>query len=440
MKHAGLLITYIMGVWFVISFVTNLIGPLMPTIIGDFHLSLALAGFLPFSFFLAYGLVSIPAGALVEARGPRATLLAAFAVNLTGCLAISLYPSYLVTVAGLFVIGVGMAMLQVVINPLTRSAGGEARFAFFSVMGQLVFGLASYVSPLAFSALMQAPGNAGRSLVWVRFYWAFVAVFGLLIALTRALPLPRVELDESERAGTLASYRALLRERSVWLYFLGIIAYVGTEQSLADWMSQFLATYHHFDPTTQGAHAVALFWGLMSLGCVLGMALLRLFDARLVLAVFAVLAVGCVAAALYGPAALSLRAFPASGFCLSVMFSIVFSLALNSVRLHHGAFSGILCTGILGGAVVPLLVGVLGDHIGLRAALVAVFATLAYILGIAAWARPLIRNETVSLGELLRLRRARDAQAAEPCAPAADVKTTTSAPHARRQLSKRGQS
>ena len=87
------------------------------------------------------------------------------------------------------------------------------------------------------------------------------------------------------------------------------------------------------------------------------------------------------------------------------MFSIVFSLALNSAPEHHGAFSGILCTGILGGAVVPLLVGVLGDHIGLRAALVAVFVTLAYILSIAVWARPLIRNETVSLGELLRVRR-----------------------------------
>ena len=74
MKRRGLILTYIMGVWFVISFVTNLLGPLMPIIINDFRLSLGMAGFLPFSFFLAYGLVSIPAGALVEARGPRAPI------------------------------------------------------------------------------------------------------------------------------------------------------------------------------------------------------------------------------------------------------------------------------------------------------------------------------------------------------------------------------
>ena len=89
-----------MGVWFVISFVTNLIGPLMPILIDDFHLSLGMAGFLPFSFFLAYGLISIPAGTLVEARGPRTTLLGAFALNLLGCLAISLYPTYAVVMAG----------------------------------------------------------------------------------------------------------------------------------------------------------------------------------------------------------------------------------------------------------------------------------------------------------------------------------------------------
>ena len=143
----------------------------------------------------------------------------------------------------------------------------------------------------------------------------------------------------------------------------------------------------------------------MSIGCVLGMVLLRLLDAKLVLGVFATLAIGCVAVALLGPAEVALLAFPATGFFLSVMWSIIFSLALNSVRAHHGAFSGILCTGILGGAVVPLLVGMLGDRIGLRLAMLTVFATLGFILSIAFWARPLIRNETVGIVDLFNLRR-----------------------------------
>jgi MFS transporter, FHS family, L-fucose permease len=404
MSRRVLIICYIMVVWFVLSFVTNLIGPLMPIIIDDFHLSLGLAGFLPFSFFLAYGLISIPAGALVESRGPRVTLLIAFTLNLLGCLAIALHPVYAVVVGGLFVIGLGMAMLQVVINPLTRVAGGEGHFAFFSVMGQLVFGLASYVSPLIFAALMQQPAAARHALVWVQFYRAFLVVFVLLIAITSWLSIPRVELTEQERSGGFATYRTLIRQRPVQLFFLGIIAYVGTEQTLANWMSQFLSTYHHFSPTREGARAVGLFWGLMSVGCLLGLVLLKLFDAKRVLAAFTICALLFVGLALFGSANVALLAFPTLGFFLSVMYSIIFSLALNSVSRYHGALSGILCTGILGGAIVPLLVGVLGDSQGLRAALLAVFVTLGFILSVSWWAHPLVKNETVDFAALVGMR------------------------------------
>lgn len=419
MQGRRFIIVYILFIWFVLSFVTNLIGPLMPVIIKDFSLSLALAGFLPFSFFLAYGVVSIPAGIMVEKRGPKTTLLCAFALNLVGALAIGLFPYYLVVIGALFVIGVGMAMLQVVINPLMRVAGGEAHFAFYSVMAQLVFGLASFVSPLVFSALMQnlaepASGDgvltalarlAPAALPWVSFYWAFAAIFILVFAVTRMLRIPPIELQEDERAGTLDVYKKLLSDRQARLFFLGIVAYVGTEQSLAVWMSQFLSTYHGVSPTVEGAQAVASFWGLMSAGCLLGLLLLKLLDARVVLAMFSSLAIVCIALALFGVRETSMLAFPAAGFFLSVMFSVIFSLALNSIARHHGALSGILCTGILGGALVPSLVGFLGDAVGLRAALTVTFVTVGYILSISFWANPLVRNETVSVARLLKLSR-----------------------------------
>ena len=69
--------------------------------------------------------------------------------------------------------------------------------------------------------------------------------------------------------------------------------------------------------------------------------------------------------------------------------------ALNSVAEHHGSFTGILCTGILGGALIPLAIGGLGDHIGLRAAMFLILLLLTYIISISFWARPLTRNETL---------------------------------------------
>ncbi|HEY4656640.1 MAG TPA: MFS transporter, partial [Cyclobacteriaceae bacterium] len=81
------------------------------------------------------------------------------------------------------------------------------------------------------------------------------------------------------------------------------------------------------------------------------------------------------------------------------MWSVIISLALNSVSMHHGTFSGILCTGIVGGAVVPLIVGGLAELAGLRYAMLFLFITLGYVLSIGIWARPLIRNQTVRWGK-----------------------------------------
>src|SRR5687768_582924 len=111
MTHRPMIVSYILLIWFAISFITNLIGPLMPIAIQDFELSLTMAGFMPFSFFLAYGLISIPGGVLIEVRGARFTLFAAFALNCIGALAIAVMPGYVSVVAGLFVIGLGMALL-----------------------------------------------------------------------------------------------------------------------------------------------------------------------------------------------------------------------------------------------------------------------------------------------------------------------------------------
>ena len=101
--------------------------------------------------------------------------------------------------------------------------------------------------------------------------------------------------------------------------------------------------------------------------------------------------------ALFGPSQVALYAFPLMGFAASVMWSIIFSLALNSLDRHHGTFSGILCTGIIGGALGPLIIGWLGDRLGLRVGMLFLYLTLGYILSIGLWARPLIANETIAM-------------------------------------------
>ena len=278
MRRNNFIVILILLIFFVISFVTNILGPLMPAIIDNYRLSLTMAAFLPFSFFLAYGIMSIPSGMMIETLGEKISLLIAFGLTFTGAILFALFPVYGMALASLFIIGAGMAMLQVIINPLLRVAGGEEHFAFYSVMAQLVFGAASFISPYVFVYLVhELTGYAGggnfliqslsrlipADLPWSSLYWLFSLVFILMLVIVGLIRLPKVELTEEERPGPLKTYGMLFSKRLVWLFFPGMIAYVGTEQGLANWMSKFLNTYHGIDPEGAGAATISRFWGLM---------------------------------------------------------------------------------------------------------------------------------------------------------------------------------
>jgi fucose permease len=416
MQRNHFIVILILLIFFVISFLTNVLGPIIPDIVKSFNLSLGLAGFLPFAFFVAYGVMSIPAGLMVEKYGEKTILIAAFLLAFVGALVFALIPSFAVALSSLFLIGVGMAMLQVVINPLLRVSGGEEKFAFHSVLAQLFFGSASFLSPLLYSYLVLHVHSNDHNLLldtlnglvpdhlkWVSLYWVFAVIAILMVIVIALVRFPKVELREDERIDVGQSFSELSRNRYVWLFFLGIFCYVGTEQGIANWISQFLQTYHGVDPATTGASVISYFWGLLTVGCFLGLILLKLIDSRKVLIFFTLGAVISLVVALFGSKEMSLYAFPATGFFASVMYSVIFSLALNSVPRHHGTFSGILCAGIAGGAVMPLIVGALGEWAGLQSGMLFLLLPLGYILSIGVWAKPLVNNDTVgSLRELFQ--------------------------------------
>ena len=233
------------------------------------------------------------------------------------------------------------------------------------------------------------------NLPWISLYWIFGVISLVMIIIIFVSRFPVVELKADEEAGPLKTHIMLFKKRIVMLFFIAMISYVGTEQGIANWISKFLETYHHYDPQTRGADTVAYFWGMMTAGGIVGLFLLKVMDSRKVLIAFTVAALICLSLAFFGTGEVALIAFPAVGFFASVMYPIIFSLALNSVEEHHGSFAGIMVTGIIGGAIVPLIIGALGDALGLRTGMFFLYITLGYILSIGFWARPLITNQTV---------------------------------------------
>jgi len=409
MKRSTYMVGLVILVFFVISFLTNILGALNPNVSASYKLNETMAGFLPFAFFIAYGVMSIPSGFMVEKWGEKKMMILAFIMAFSGALVFAIFPQFNVYVFSLFTIGAGMATLQVVINPLLRVSGGEEHFAFNSVLAQLIFGLASFISPQMYSYLVTNidQGNTQKPFIglmselvpqlmsWVSVYWVFALLALVMVVVIVLIKFPKVELQEDEKVGSKESYLELFKNKYVILFFLGIFTYVGTEQGISYWMSKFLSNYHGFDPNTTGADAVSYFWGLMTVGGVFGLVLIKLFDSKLILRWFTILAMICLAAGLFGGPNISLWAFPISGFFLSVMYPVIVSLGLNSVSKHHGSFAGILMTGIAGGAVVQILIGGISDLSSLKVGMIFLFIPLGFILSISFWAKPLISNKTI---------------------------------------------
>ena len=399
----------ILLIFFVISFITNIIGPLMPDIIESFNLSLTLVALIPFAFFIAYGVMSIPAGMLLLKFKEQHLIVSAFIVIFFGAILFALFPSYLTALFSFFIIGCGMAVLQVVINPLLRVTGGEEHFAMYAVFAQLVFGFASFLSPLVYTQLASETFFATddsffhalstflipKELPWISLYFLFSIISLFMILILAFSKFPKIELKSNEKSGALAVHIKLFKNKHIRLFFLAMICYVGAEQGIANWISQFLNVYHGINPKVLGAATISDFWGLMTLGGIIGLVLLRFFDSRWILITFSGFAMICLIIALFSTAKLALIAFPLTGFFLSVMYPILFSLTLNSFTEDHGSISGILVTGIIGGAILPLIVGWLGDAVGLRSAMCFLFIPLAFILSTGFWAKPLITNQKI---------------------------------------------
>lgn len=420
-RNIGML-ALIMAFWFTISFITNILGPLIPDIIYNFDLNdLAMAGFIPTSFFLAYAIMSIPAGLLIDRFGEKPVLFIGFLIPFIGTILFASIHTYPMLLASSFIVGIGMAMLQTVLNPLQRTVGGEENYAFVAQLAQFMFGIASFLSPLVYAYLIRqldpATYAAGkgffidlladitpRDMPWVSLYWVFTLLLLVMLIAVGVSRFPKIDLTEDEKGGSKDSYIALFKQKYVWIYFIGIFCYVSTEQGTSIFMSTFLEQYHGVNPQAGGAQAVSYFWGLMTAGCIIGMILLKLIDSKRLLQASGGLTIILLLFALFGSKEVSLIAFPAIGLSISMMYSIVFSLALNSATQHHGSFAGILCSAIVGGAAGPLIVSTIADATSLRTGMLFILLFAGYITFIGFWAHPLINNKTIKLRELFKKR------------------------------------
>ena len=388
-----------MAVFFVISFITNIIGPLIPQFIKTYDLSLVLASFLPLSFFFSYGVFSIPAGIYLERYGGKIVMFSAFLISSVGAGIIIILPGYLSFIISFFLIGTGMAILQVAINPLMRYAVSGENFAFFSIIGQLAFGSASFLSPVFYRFLLEKEIFFGLHIFndepWLWIYVLFILAIIALLVFLYFLKIPGNQ-SKSEKFD-INVFSNFLNNRISYFYFFGIFSYVGVEQGINNWSSQFLYQYHSLDPEVVGVDVISAFWGNLTIGTIISLFLVKLIDEKKLLNIYALSSSIIVLLAIHGDSEISVLSFKLLGFSISGVWSVMISLGLNSVPKNHSVFTGILLTGIVGGAIFPFIVAGIGQLFNLKVGMHVILIGLIYLSHVGLTAKPLISNKTIKI-------------------------------------------
>jgi FHS family L-fucose permease-like MFS transporter len=378
---------FVFALFFIFGGITSLNDILIPKLRELFTLSYAEAMLVQSAFFAAYFLVSVPGAAIVRRVGYLRAASVGLATMTAGCLlfvpasSFGLFPAFLLA---LFVLAAGITIVQVVANPLIsmlgRPATAHSRLTFaqaFNSLGTTVF---PYLGSLLI--LRSLPSNDAASLAGAALD-AFRTRESHVIALTYAglaTALAAVAIfiwrrhtlltERCAAGGSMLQAFDLLQRPRFGFGACSIFLYVGAEVAIGSVIVNFLMQRDvlALGALSAGEH-VPYYWGGAMVGRFVGAYLLRIISPGKVLAGAAGIVIGLllVAANSLGPvAAWSLLAI---GLFNSIMFPTIFTLASEGLgrRAHEG--SGILCVAIVGGAIVPLLMGRAADLAGLRAAL-----------------------------------------------------------------------
>jgi len=239
--------------------------------------------------------------------------------------------------------------------------------------------------------------NSIIEMPWLSVYWLFVIVSIITIIIIYFLRFPLIELKSDEKYSDMGSFNYFLNKRITYLYFFGIFAYVGVEQGINNWSSEFLNQYHNLDPNVVGVQVISSYWGNLTIGTVVSLFLIKFFSSRFLLKIYAISSSVLILTALFSSAEFSIFSFKLIGFTISGIWSVMIALGLNSIKEHHGMFSGILISGIVGGAIFPFLIALIGEFMGLKIGMLIIFLGLIYILFVGFVAKPLVSNRTIQM-------------------------------------------
>ena len=417
-RNAFVIVTVLFFLW---GFITVLVDALIPRLKDIFELTYFQAGLVQFAFFTAYAVVSIPAGNLISRIGYQKGAVVGLATMAVACglfypaASLRIFELFLLA---LFVLAGGITVLQVAANPYVAALGDPHRASSRLNLSQAFNSLGTTIAPLVSAAfILSSTVLSGEEIAMLTTeakdaYYATeaAAVQGPFLALSFVLfliagvfakvTLPKILESDHHKSG---SYAVALRNRPLMLGALGIFVYVGAEVAIGSyivnyfldldittlvagsggmsWLAEFLSGS---GITEMGAAQLAgtfvfFYWGGAMVGRFLGAWLQTFIKPGKLLGLYAIVNIGLLLVSMNSAGLTAVWSLLAIGLFNSIMFPTIFTLAIEHLGEHTAQGSGILCTAIVGGAIIPPLYGAMADSSGLQTAFLIPVVCYAYI-------------------------------------------------------------
>ena len=379
------------ALFFMMGFITCMNDILIPHLQKIFTLTNVQAMLVQFCFFTAYAIMSIPMGHLVGKIGYKNGVIGGFLLTAVGCLLF--YPaadsqSYPTFLGALFILASGVTLLQVAGNPYVTLLAKPGKESATLTLVQAFNSLGTTIAPKIGALLIftDAAQKASKAEQIASVQIPYLGLAGLLILL--AVFVKMIRLPDARKIAVEESEHNHDGKHNVWQYkhlvfgMVGIFCYVGAEVSIGSFMVNILGFLKGLSHA-EGADMLVYYWGGAMVGRFLGSAVMARIAPNRYLAFNASVATALLVIAIMvgkGNADVAMWALIAIGFFNSIMFPTIFSLATKNLGKFTNSASGILCTAIVGGALIPVLQGKIADDFGMMISYVAPAVCYLYII------------------------------------------------------------
>ncbi|MBO9659980.1 MAG: sugar MFS transporter [Chitinophagaceae bacterium] len=370
--------------YFMMGFITCLNDTLVPFFKKGFQLSYTESSLVQFYFFLTYGIMSVPAGKWVTRTGYKKGMVYGFLIAAAGALLFlpaSVFHWYPLFLAALFVIATGIVLLQVAANPYITLLGPARTASSRLTLIQGVGSAGTTIAPIfgsvfILSSLKQSDASSSEG---VRMpYLGICAVLLLIAVIVAKLKLPQISTIKAP-SDAPQKPPSIFRFRNLNFGIIAIFMYVGAEVSIGTFLTSYIEERIGVSESVANSY-VAFFWGSMLAGRLAGAWILRMIKPNLLLAGLSLAAIILIFLSVISGGQVSIWMMIAVGLCNSVMFAIIFSLAVNGLAAQTTQASGLLATAIAGGAVISFLQGLIRDLSSWEVAFLLPLACYVYLL------------------------------------------------------------